>query len=215
MPRGDRSRTVSVNLVVPRERRTTEFVTARPRLLAIAVRVLGDVGEAQEVVQEAWLRWQRSDRSAVVNPPAFLATTTTRLAINVAQSARKRRETVAGPWLPEVVDWGADPAAAAERHDALDGAVRLMLTKMTPAERAAYLLRKAFDYPYRRISAVLGVSADSARQLVRRAHERLGSERRQSIDAAEHRRLVRTVHAAARTGDLAELEQLLAAGLRP
>jgi len=205
-------------VTIPRQvgaRGTAEFVAAQPRLLAIAVRVLGDVGEAQEVVQEAWLRWQRSDRAAVINPPAFLATTTTRLAINVAQSARKRRETVAGPWLPEVVDGGADPAAAAEQHDALDGAVRLMLTKMTPAERAAYLLRKAFDYPYRRISAVLGVSVDSARQLVRRAHERLGSERRQPIDPAVHRRLVRTVHAAARTGDLAELERLLATALRP
>lgn len=194
---------------------TGEFVAAQPRLLAIAVRVLGDVGEAQEVVQEAWLRWQRSDRSAVVNPPAFLATTTTRLAINVAQSARKRREYVAGPALPDVADAAAGPAAVAERHDALDGAVRLMLAKMTAAERAAYLLRKAFDYPYRRISAVLGVSSDSARQLVRRAHERLGTDRNQTVDPAAHRRLVRVVHAAARTGDLAELEQLLAATLRP
>ncbi|WP_205650580.1 sigma factor [Actinoplanes solisilvae] len=189
-------------------------MAAQPRLLAIAVRVLGDVGEAQEVVQEAWLRWQRSDRSAVVNPPAFLATTTARLAINVAQSARKRREYVAGPALPDVADRGADPAAVAERHDALDGAVRLMLAKMTAAERAAYLLRKAFDYPYRKISAVLGVSGDSARQLVRRAHERLGTDRNHPVDPAVHRRLVRVVHAAARTGDLGELEQLLAATLR-
>jgi DNA-directed RNA polymerase specialized sigma24 family protein len=206
---------VSVSLMAPPGGATAEFVAARPRLLAIAVRVLGDVGEAQEVVQEAWLRWQRSDRSAVVNPPAFLATTTTRLAINVAQSARKRREYVAGQWLPDVVDGGADPAVAAERHDALDGAVRLMLIRMTAAERAAYLLRKAFDYPYRRISAVLGVSTDSARQLVRRAHERLGTDRRQPVDPAVHRRLVRIVHAAARTGDLAELEELLAESLRP
>ncbi|MCO8269924.1 hypothetical protein M1L60_04875 [Actinoplanes sp. TRM 88003] len=177
--------------------------------MALALRVLGDPGEAQDVVQEAWLRWRREDRSGVINAPAFLATTTTRLAINVAQSARKRRETVAGPWLPEPVDRQADPAVTVERHDALDGAVRLMLQKMTAPERAAYLLRKAFDYPYQRIAEILGVSGDSARQLVRRAHEGLGSGRRRVVDEAEHRRLVRIVLAAARTGNLAELEAVL------
>ncbi|MCY1139688.1 hypothetical protein OWR29_16935 [Actinoplanes sp. Pm04-4] len=185
------------------------FVAARPRLMALALRVLGDPGEAQDVVQEAWLRWRREDRSGVVNAPAFLATTTTRLAINVAQSARKRRETTAGSWMPEPVDREADPAAEVERHDALDGAVRLMLQKMTAAERAAYLLRKAFDYPYQRIAEILEVSGDSARQLVRRAHDGLGSERQRPVDDDEHRRLVRLVLVAARTGSLAELEQEL------
>ena len=203
---------MSVLLVGPREGsagEAEEFVAVRPRLMAVALRILGDPGEAQDVVQEAWLRWRRQDRSGVVNAPAFLAATTMRLAINVAQSARKRRETVAGPWLPEPVDRGADPAVAVERHDALDGAVRLMLQKMTAAERAAYLLRKAFDYPYRRIAEILGVSGDSARQLVRRAHEGLGSDRQRPVDEAEHRLLVRVVLAAARTGNLAELERVL------
>jgi RNA polymerase sigma factor (sigma-70 family) len=187
------------------------FVTTAPRLFAIARRVLGDVGEAEDVVQEAWLRWERADRSVVISPPAFLAMTTTRLAINVTQSARKRRETSVGPWLVEPVDHGVSLETAAERHEAVDAALRLLLEKLSPAERAAYLLRKAFDYPYRRISEVLHLGADHTRQLVRRAHEHIAAERRQPVNAIAHRRLVQTFLAAAQTGNLAELEELLAA----
>ncbi len=94
------------------------FVELRPRLFGIAYRVLGSAAEAEDVVQEAWLRWQRTDRSVVVSPAAFLSSTTTRLAINVAQSARVRRETYIGPWLPEPIDTSIDPVAApsAPRH---------------------------------------------------------------------------------------------------
>ncbi|ETK34744.1 sigma factor [Microbispora sp. ATCC PTA-5024] len=187
------------------------FVPVRPRLIAIALRVLRDVGEAEDVVQEAWLRWARTDRSAVLSPPAFLALTTTRLAVNVVQSARRRRETSAGLWLPEAADGGAGPDTAAERQDAVDVAVWLLLEKLTPAERAVYLLRKAFDYPYRRISEILHLRACHTRQLARRAHEHLATERRQPVNTTAHRRLVRTFLAAAQTGDLAELEELLAA----
>ncbi|SNT55783.1 RNA polymerase sigma-70 factor, ECF subfamily [Streptosporangium subroseum] len=187
------------------------FVTTRPRLFAIARRVLDDVGEAEDVVQETWLRWERTDRSIVVSPPAFLAMTTTRLALNVTQSARRRRETSVGPWLPETVDHNGSPETAAERHDAVDVAVRLLLEKLSPAERAAYLLRKAFDYPYRRISEVLHLGADHTRQLVRRAHEHIATGRRRPVNTVAHRRLVQTFLAAAQTGDLAELEELLAA----
>lgn len=187
------------------------FAAVRPRLFGIALRVLDDVGEAEDVVQEAWLRWERADRSDVVSPPAFLALTTTRLAINVTQSARRRRETYAGPWLPETADQDPTPETAAERHDAVDGAIRLLLERLTPAERAAYLLRKAFDYPYRRISEILHLGADHARQLVRRAHEHIAGGRRRPVNSAAHRLLVRTFLAAARTGDLEELENVLAA----
>ncbi|MFB9207114.1 sigma factor-like helix-turn-helix DNA-binding protein [Nonomuraea spiralis] len=169
------------------------------------------MGEAEDVVQEAWLRWERADRSAVLSPPAFLALTTTRLAVNVTKSARRRRETSSGPWLPESVDHGVSPETAAERHEAADLAIRLLLEKLTPAERATYLLRKAFDYPYRRISEVLHLSADHARQLVLRAHVHLDAERRRPVNVAAHRCLVRTFIAAAQSGDLAELEELLAA----
>jgi RNA polymerase sigma factor (sigma-70 family) len=187
------------------------FAAARPKLMAAALGVLGDVSEAEDLVQETWIRWNRINRTVVISPPAFLAVTITRLAINVAQSARKRRETVAGSWLPETVDRSAGPDALAETNDAVERAVRLLLEKLTPAERAAYLLRKAFDYPYRRISEVLRLGTDNARQLVVRAHERLAGDRRQPVDPVVHRRLVRAFLTGARTGDLTDLEELLAA----
>ncbi|WP_271218810.1 sigma-70 family RNA polymerase sigma factor [Streptosporangium carneum] len=189
------------------------FVSAAPRLFAIGLRVLQDVGEAEDVVQETWLRWARADRSVVVSPPAFLALTTTRLAINVVQSARRRHETSAGPWLPETTDRAVSPGTAAERHEAVDTAIRLLLERLTPAERAAYLLRMAFDYPYRQISEILHLSEDHARQLVRRARGHLATERCRPVSTTAHRRLVQTFLAAAQTGDLAELEELLAAGV--
>jgi RNA polymerase sigma-70 factor (ECF subfamily) len=112
------------------------FATVRPRLFGIASRVLGSPAEAEDVVQEAWLRWQACDRSAVRNPAAFLGTTTTRLALNVAQSARARRETYIGRWLPEPVDTHDDPALGAERSEAIERAVLQLLEKLRPRERA-------------------------------------------------------------------------------
>src|ERR1700737_4527620 len=91
------------------------FAGVRPRLFGIAYRMLGSAAEAEDIVQDVWLRWQTTDRSVVLNPPAFLATTTTRLAINLAQSARSRRETYVGPWLPEPVDTSSDPHLGAGR----------------------------------------------------------------------------------------------------
>ncbi|MFI7704342.1 sigma-70 family RNA polymerase sigma factor [Nonomuraea sp. NPDC049480] len=190
---------------------TSVFVSAAPRLFAIGLRVLHDVGEAEDVVQETWLRWARADRSVVISPPAFLALTTTRLAINVAQSARWRRETSAGPYLPETTDRSVSPETAAERCEAVDTAIQLLLERLTPVERAVYLLRMAFDYPYRRISEILRLGEDHARQLVRRARDHLANGRRHQVSTAAHRRLVRTFLAAAQTGDLAGLEELLAA----
>lgn len=191
--------------------RECEFSMARPRLFAVAQRVLGDAAEAEDVVQETWLRWHRIDRNGVDSPPAFLTVTTTRLAINVVQSARHRRETVAGPWLPDQPDRGPGPETAAERQEAVDDALRLLMERLTPAERAAYLLRKAFDYPYRLISELLRLGVEHVRQLVCRAAVRLAGARRQAVDAAAHRRLVRTFLAAAQTGELTELEHLLTA----
>src|SRR3954469_11104682 len=124
------------------------FASVRPRLFGIAYRMLGSATEAEDIVQEVWLRWQGCDRSEVLDAPAFLATTTTRLAINAAQSARSRRETYLGPWLPEPVDTSADPPLGAERGEALELAVLLLLEHLSPTERAAYVLREAFDYPY-------------------------------------------------------------------
>jgi RNA polymerase sigma-70 factor, ECF subfamily len=187
------------------------FHAARRRLFGIAYRVLGSASEADDVVQETWIRWQGTDRTKVRDAPAFLATTTTRLAINVAQSARARRETHIGLWLLDRVDAAADPWLDAERGDALESAVRMLLQKLVPAERAAYVLREAFDYPYRRVAQALGLSEANARQLVTRARRRLSGEPRRPIGATEHERLLDAFVAAAETGDLASLEEVLAA----
>lgn len=191
------------------DRATKDFVAARPRLFGIAYRVLGSAVEAEDVVQEAWLRWQGTDRAGINEPAAFLATVTTRLAINVAQSARVRRESYTGPWLPEPVDTRADPQLGAERAEALDLAVLFLLEKLNPVERAAYVLREAFDYPYRRIAEVLETSEANGRQLVTRARRRLAAERREPVSRAAHRRMLEVFLAAAQTGDLSVLEEVL------
>jgi RNA polymerase sigma-70 factor (ECF subfamily) len=185
------------------------FAGVRPRLFGIAYRLLGSWSEAEDVVQEAWLRWQNTDRSVVVSPAAFLATTTTRLALNVAQSARARRETYIGPWLPEPVDTSADPTVGAERDQEVGLAVLLLLEKLTPTERAAYILRESFGYSYPEISDIVQVSQPAARQLVSRARKHLAGERREQVPATTHRRLLEAFLRAAQTGDVVTLERLL------
>lgn len=188
------------------------FKRVRPRLFGIAYRMLGSVNDAEDVVQDAWLRWQSyEDRDAVRNPEAFLATTTARIAINLAQSARARHETYVGPWLPEPVDTSQDPALGAERAEALEFAVLLILEKLSPTERAAYVLREAFDYPYPQIAEIIQVKEPTARQLVSRARKRLEAERRKPVAGHEQQRLLEAFVAAARTGDLSTLERLFAA----
>jgi RNA polymerase sigma-70 factor (ECF subfamily) len=189
------------------------FHAVRPRLYAIAHRVLGSDGEADDVIQDAWLRWQRTDRDQVRDPAAFLATTTTRLAINVIQSARARHETPLGPRLAEPVAAGADPALDVERQDALELALHELLHKLPPPERAVYVLREAFDYPYRDVAEVLSIGEANARQLLARARRRLAGAHRGPIDLADEQRLVETFVAAARSGDLGPLERLLAADM--
>jgi RNA polymerase sigma-70 factor (ECF subfamily) len=187
------------------------FVGVRPRLFEIAYRILASASESEDVVQEAWLRWQRTDRSVVLNPTAFLATTTTRLALNLVQSARNRRETYADPCILDPADPGIGPETRAERGEAVERAVLLLLQKLTPTERAAYVLREAFDYPYRQIAEILLLTSAHARQLVRRAHKRIASERRRSVIPSAHRRLVLAFRAASHAGQLSDLEQLLVA----
>jgi RNA polymerase sigma-70 factor (ECF subfamily) len=191
------------------DRATRDFMAARPQLFGIAYRVLGSAVEAEDIVQEAWLRWQNTDRSGIHEPAAFLATVTARLAINFAQSARVRRESYTGPWLPEPVDTSVDPQLGAERAEALDLAVLFLLEKLNPVERAAYVLREAFDYPYKRIAEILETSVANTRQLVTRARKRLAAERREPVSRTAHRRLMEVVLAAAQTGDLAVLEDVL------
>jgi RNA polymerase sigma-70 factor (ECF subfamily) len=187
------------------------FGELRPRLFGIAYRMLGTAADAEDVVQDAWLRWQAYDRSTVREPPAFLATTTTRLAINAAQSARARHESYVGPWLPEPVDTSADPALGAERGEALELAILVLLERLSPTERAAYVLREAFDYPYEQIAEILATTPANVRQLVSRARRHVAAERPRPVDAREQRRLLAGFLEAARTGDLDALEELLAA----
>ena len=193
------------------EQAVSAFVEVRPRLFGIAYRMLGSAAEAEDVLQETWLRWQNTDRSNITNPSAFLALITTRLSINVAQSARSRRETYIGPWLPEPVDTSADPALGAERAEALEFACLLLLERLTPIERAAYVLREAFLYPYEQIADILQVSPVNARQLVSRARKHLNTVRREPVDKVEHRRLLASFLVAAQTGNVAALEDLFAA----
>jgi RNA polymerase sigma factor (sigma-70 family) len=187
------------------------FMNLRPRLFGIAYRMLSSVTEAEDLVQDAWLRWQTCDRGAVVDPGAFLATATTRLAINALRSARARRDTYIGPWLPEPVDTSADPYLGAERGEALELAALLLLEKLSPHERAAYVLREAFDYPYEQIADILLLSEPAVRQLVSRARKHMRGERRKPATTAAQRELLATFIAAARTGEMSALERLFAA----
>jgi RNA polymerase sigma-70 factor (ECF subfamily) len=182
----------------------------RPRLFGIAYHVLGSASEAEDIVQDVWLRWQTADRSVILDPPAFLATTATRLAINLGESARSRHERYIGPWLPEPVDTSTDPQLEAERGEALEFAVLLLLEKLSPTERAAYVLREAFDYPYRQIADILQREEANTRQLVARARQHITGGRCTPVSAAEQRRLLEAFIAAAQSGDLATLEALFA-----
>jgi RNA polymerase sigma factor (sigma-70 family) len=190
------------------------FMIVRPRLFGIAYRMLGSAAEAEDVVQDVWLRWQTTDRSMIRDAAAFLATTATRLAINVMQSARARRETYVGSWPSEPVDTRGDHGLAAERDQALARGVRMLLEKLTPTERAAYILREAFDYTYRDIANALRLEEANARQVVTRARQHVANGRRVSTNATEGRRLFAVVIAAIRTGDIARLEGILGVGCR-
>ena len=193
----------------------SQFLKVRTRLFGIAYRMLGSAAEAEDVVQDVWLRWQETDRGVVRDVPAFLATAATRLAINRMQSASSRHETYIGPWLPEPVDTSADPHLGAERGEALRLAVLTLLEKLGPMERAAYVLREAFAYEYGQVAEVVETSEANARQLVSRAKKHLAGAKRKpeaaAVSAGEQRRLLHAFIAAAQRGDLAELETLLAA----
>ena len=186
------------------------FVPVRARLFGIAYRMLGSAAEAEDIVQDVWLRWQQTNRRTVETPAAFLATTTTRLCINLLQSAQARRETYVGTWLPEPVDTSGDPRLGAERSEALRLGVLLLLEKLSPTERAAYVLREAFDYSYRQIADILQVEEANARQLVSRARKDIANGRRTPASSDEQRRLLEAFIGAAQKGDLTQLERLFA-----
>ena len=184
------------------------FSAVQPRLFGIAYRMLGSAADAEDIVQDVWIRWQRYDRDSVREPAAFLATTTTRLAINLMQSARARHEAYVGPWLPEPVDTGTNPEIAVEREETLEIGVLFLLERLSPAERAAYVLREAFDYPYAQIAEIIDVTEANARQLVSRARKHLATEKHPPVAPSEHRRFLEAFLTAAQSGDVESLERL-------
>jgi RNA polymerase sigma-70 factor (ECF subfamily) len=193
------------------ESATALFLASRSKLFGVAYRMLGTVAEAEDIVQETWLRWQAADRTVVVEPVAYLVAVATRISINVAQSAHSRRQTYVGPWLPEPVDTTSDPMLGAERGEALELAVMLLLEKLPANERAAYVLREAFDYSHREIAEVLGITESNTRQIVTRARRHIADSRRSPSGQAEHVRLLRAFLEAAQRGELDVLERLLSA----
>ena len=186
------------------------FVAVRRHLFGIAQRRLGSAGEAEDIVQKAWIRWQNCDRGKVRDARAFLSTTTARLSSNAAQSARARHETHAGDWQPEPVDTGATPELAAELREGLTLALRSTLEKLSARERAAYVLRHAFDYPYEQIAEIIQQTQASVRQHVSRARKRLRGGKSAAVHSGKHRQLL-DAFVGAQHGNLAALERLFSA----
>lgn len=186
------------------------FGQIRPRLFGVAYRMLGSVADAEDIVQDVWVRWQSCDRAQVNDPAAFLMTAATRLCINQLRSARVRRETYVGPWLPDPVDTSSDTTLGAERAQALEFVTMLVMERLHPAERAAYVLREAFDYPYSKIAQVIGVGEANARQLVSRARKHIAADRHVPVNGIQQRHLLAAFLDAAINGEMAALEELFA-----
>jgi RNA polymerase sigma-70 factor (TIGR02957 family) len=190
------------------------FEELRPGAFAIAYRMLGSVSEAEDAVQEAFLRLHRAlqEGDRLESPRAFLSTVVTRLCIDQLRSARARRERYVGEWLPEpLVADDADPARQAEVADSLSLAFLVLLESLSPEQRAAFLLREVFDYPYDEIARIVGKSEANARQLVARARRHV-EDAKPRFEASRERReeLAQSFFAAASDGDLESLEGLLA-----
>ncbi|MFJ6779808.1 RNA polymerase sigma-70 factor [Streptomyces yangpuensis] len=200
-----------------------DFEHHRPRMFGIAYRMLGSAAEAEDIVQDAYLRWDGADRSGIENPGAWLAKVVTNLCLNSLTSARARREQYVGPWLPEPVltgDGALGPLETAEQRDSVSVALLLLLERLTPVERAVYVLREAFAYSHREISGLLDLTEANCRQVYRRAAGRVEADRadarakRFSPDPERWQGLVESFLTAARSGDLAQLEGVLAADVR-
>ncbi|MCX4992499.1 MULTISPECIES: RNA polymerase sigma-70 factor [unclassified Streptomyces] len=199
---------------------TDIFEEHRPVLMGVAYRMLGRVADAEDVVQEAWLRWSADDRSDVREPRGYLVRVTTRLAIDRLRQVQSRHEAYVGPWLPEpyVTDFGDSVPDSAERAvlaDSVSLAVLVVLESLSPLERAVFVLREAFGYPYADIAAVLDRGEPAVRQLAGRARKHVGERRpRYEVDPAERRDLTERFLAAAGDGDLEGLMSLLAPDAR-
>jgi RNA polymerase sigma-70 factor (ECF subfamily) len=194
------------------------FEAHRPHLLGIAYRMLGEMAGAEDVVQEAWLRWQRTDETNIQDARAWLSAVTVRLALDALRRARARRETYVGPWLPEPLlpddmrALSADaPAARAELASDLSLALLHVLERLSPEERAAFILHDAFDCDYRDIAAALEKTEEACRKLVSRARERVRADRpRHRATADQHRELIAKFSEAVLAQDRDRLTSLFA-----
>ena len=187
------------------------FEAQRPRLTGIAYGMLGSVMDAEDVVQDAYLRWSRVDPADVESPAAYLTTVTTRLAIDRLRSAQQRRETYVGPWLPEpMVTLDDDPADLVATAERLSMALLVTLERLNPVERAVLLLRDVFDFDYPAIADVVDRSPQNCRQIASRARERVGDPARARPLEQEQRRLATEYAAAIASRDVAGLARILA-----
>ncbi|MBA8944968.1 RNA polymerase sigma-70 factor [Streptomyces calvus] len=199
---------------------TDVFEEHRPVLLGVAYRMLGRVADAEDVVQDAWLRWSGANRSGVREPRAYLVRVTTRLAIDRLRRIKASGETYVGPWLPEpyVTDFGDTAPDTAERAvlaDSVSLAVLVVLETLSPLERAVFVLREAFGYPYADIAAMLDRGEPAVRQLAGRARKHVEERRpRYAVDPVQRRDLTERFLAAAADGDLEGLLELLAPDVR-
>jgi RNA polymerase sigma-70 factor, ECF subfamily len=189
------------------------FAACRPRLLGIAYGLLGELTEAEDVVQDAWLRWQAADRSAVRNAEPFLVTVTTRLALDRLRSARARREVYVGPWLPEpLVTDPETPESKTIEAERLSLALLGALERLNPVERAVLVLRDVFDLEYAEIADILEKTPANVRQIAKRARDHASDPtRRRPVSEEERERLATAFLAAAVLGDVKEIRVLLAA----
>jgi RNA polymerase sigma-70 factor (ECF subfamily) len=189
------------------------FTQHRGLLFSIAYRMLGSVADAEDMLQEAYLRWRGASTDEIRAPKAFLATIVTRLCINQLQSARVQREQYVGQWLPEpiVTESDEDMLGVERLDDSLSMALLLLLERLTPVERAVFLLHEVFGFKYGEISKSLGQSEANCRQILHRAHDHVGSMRRRfDVSSQAHRNLLERFVSAARDGDVNALLALLA-----
>lgn len=196
---------------------TTPFTEHRSYLFGVAYRMVGTVMDAEDILQEAFLRWQRVDSTAVESPRAYLTTIVTRLCLDFLASARVRREAYVGPWLPEpllVSTESEEAEGLVERYESISMAFLVLLESLSPLERAVFLLREVFAYDYPEVAQIVEKSEANCRQIVRRAKERISAGRpRFTPDRQRGERLVARFVDACAGGDLAGLESVLAADI--
>lgn len=200
----------------PMQDRSGEFERHRPRLFGIAYRMLGSRADAEDALQDAWLRWQRGATGELRSPEAWLVTTVTRLCIDRLRAQRAEREHYIGPWLPEplIGEAAPPPDASAELSSSLSIAFLVVLEQLAPDERAAFLLREVFDTDYAEIAAILGKSEAACRQIVSRARKRVSGQRpRAEVSDAARRQILERFVQAVRTQDKAALMNLFAEGV--